>query len=81
MPLTLSVDYESRMHEAGMSLDGLRDQAVHAVRRRPWARAMNSSNMKYYEELVCEVVDEFVAALSQRLGHVVDFSEWATFFG
>ncbi|KAI0093381.1 high nitrogen upregulated cytochrome P450 monooxygenase 1 [Irpex rosettiformis] len=73
--------YNTRTHEAGVSLDGLRDQALHTVRRRPWSRGMSSTSMKYYEELVHLVVREFVTSLSQRAGKVVDFTEWATFFG
>ncbi len=64
-----------------MSLDGLRDQALHAIRRRPWSRALNSANMKPYEEIARNVVGEFVTTLSQYRGDAVDLSEWSTFFG
>lgn len=77
------LDYNTRTHEAGVSLDGLRDQALHTVRRRPWARGMSSASMKYYEGLVHTVVEDFVDSLSQRAarGEVIDFTEWANFFG
>ena len=51
------------------------------MRRRPWARGMSSTSMKYYEELVNHVVKELVTAFNQRVGEVVDFTEWATYFG
>lgn len=77
----LVLDYNTRIHEAGVSLDGLRDQALHAVRRRPWARGMNSASMKYYEELVKSTVADLLSALHQREGEIVDISRWMTFFG
>ena len=44
---------------------------------------MNSASMKHYEGLVRNVVADFVAALGQRAssGEVIDFTEWANFFG
>ena len=77
----LGADYDSRRHEAGMSLDGMRDQALHAVRRRPWARGMNSASMKYYEELIRETLGDLIVALKQRTGRPIDMSEWTNFFG
>lgn len=79
--LIMSVDYDSRRHEAGMSLDGLRDQALHAVRRRPWARGMNSASMKHYEELIHDTLSDLITALKQRTGKTVDMSEWTNYFG
>ncbi|GJE95883.1 cytochrome P450 [Phanerochaete sordida] len=73
--------YDSRRHEAGMSLDGLRDQALHAVRRRPWARGMNSASMKHYEELIHDTLSDLITALKQRTGKTVDMSEWTNYFG
>lgn len=75
------VDYNTRIHEAGTSLDGLRDEALHTVRRRPWARGMNSASMKYYEELLKNTVVDLMTAFRQREGEVVDISQWMTFFG
>lgn len=74
-------DYQTRIHEAGTSLDGLRDMALHTVRRRPWARGMNSASMKYYEELVRSTVGDLLTGLRQREGETVDISRWMTFFG
>lgn len=73
----------TRIHEAGVSLDGLRDPALHAVRRRPWARGMNSASMKYYEQLIHATVGDLTGAFKQRMetGEVVDLSAWMTFFG
>ena len=64
-----------------MGLDGLRDEAVHAVRRRPWARGMNSAAMKYYEELIRSTVGDLVTGLKHRTGKPLDISQWFTFFG
>lgn len=74
-------DYDTRQHEAGVSLDGLRDPALHVVRRRPWARGMNSASMKYYEELIRSTVGDLLSSLRQRTNDTVDISAWMTFFG
>ncbi|PSR73907.1 hypothetical protein PHLCEN_2v10265 [Hermanssonia centrifuga] len=73
--------YDTREHEAGVSLDGLRDPALHTIRRKPWARGMNSTAMKYYEDLVRSQVGELARAFHQREGEKVDISAWMTFFG
>ncbi|KAI0093392.1 high nitrogen upregulated cytochrome P450 monooxygenase 1 [Irpex rosettiformis] len=73
--------YDTRIHEAGMSLDGIRDRSLHTIRHRPWARAMNTANIKHYEGLLSNVVADFIAALSQREGEVINMSEWSMFFG
>ena len=74
-------DYETRRHEAGVSLDGLRDPALHAIRRRPWSKGMNSASMKYYEELLRTTIGDLTDAFKQRTNEVVDLSAWMTFFG
>ena len=69
------------MQEAGVSLDGIRDLAHHHERRRLWTRAMSSTSMKHYEELLRNCLVNFVTSLSERQGETVDLMEWATFFG
>ncbi|KAJ3554506.1 hypothetical protein NM688_g3073 [Phlebia brevispora] len=73
--------YDTREHEEGVSLDGLRDMTVHTSRRRPWARGMNSTAMKYYEGLIKSTVDDLLAGLHKRGGQKLDISAWMTFFG
>nr|AAX81445.1 high nitrogen upregulated cytochrome P450 monooxygenase 1 [Phanerodontia chrysosporium] len=73
--------YDSRQHEAGMSLDGMRDQALHAIRRRPWARGMNTAAMKYYEELIRNTLSDLIVGLKQRTNRPIDISEWTNYFG
>lgn len=79
--MEISADYNTRKHDGGVSLDGLRDQALHTVRRRPWARGMNTASMKYYEQLVTSTVNDLITAFRQRDGEVINISEWMTFFG
>ena len=69
------------MHEAGRSVDGIRDLAHHHERRRLWTRAMNSTNMKHYEDPLRNCLNDFVTSLSERQGETVDLTEWVTFFG
>lgn len=74
-------DYDTREHEAGVSLDGMRDPVLHVARRRPWARGMNNAAMKHYEELLRETVGDLVRAFKSRENEVVDVSTWMTYFG
>lgn len=74
-------DYESRVHPTGVSLDGIRDPAYHAARRRPWARAMNTSATKHYEDILRQNIATIVGAFQSRLGQKLDISAWMTFYG
>lgn len=69
------------MCKAGISLEGIRDLAHHHERRGVWTRAMNSANVKYYEEPLRDCLENFVTSLSERQGETVDLTEWITFFG
>ncbi|EKM50334.1 uncharacterized protein PHACADRAFT_264951 [Phanerochaete carnosa HHB-10118-sp] len=73
--------YDTRIHDSGVSLDGLRDMALHTVRRRPWARAMNSASTKYYEELIRKTVSDLISGLNERVDRPVDIAEWMSLFG
>ena len=74
-------DYNTREHDAGVSLDGLRDTALHTVRRKPWARGMNSAAMKHYESLIRSTVQDLLDALYKRVGQKIDISAWMTAYG
>ena len=63
-----------------MSLDGLRDPALHAVRRRPWARGMNSASMKYYEQLIGRTIGDLIKSFDERAGQVLLINQWMGFF-
>ena len=67
----------------GPSLDGIRDPALHTVRRRPWARGMGTAAMKHYEALIGRTVGDLTQAFKEKAacGEVVDLSRWMTFFG
>lgn len=73
--------YDTREHDNGVSLDGIRDPALHAVRRRPWARAMNSASTQYFEELIQHTVSDLTGGLKERAGESIDLTEWMSFFG
>lgn len=76
-----TTDYNTREHEAGVSLDGLRDTAQHAARRKPWARGMNSAAMKHYENLIRSTVRDLLGALHKREGEKIDIAAWMTAYG
>lgn len=70
------------MVDGTLSLDGLREWAEHAPRRKPWTKAMSISALKGYEPLLVEHVTKLVDALEERArkSEVVDISEWMSFF-
>ncbi|EKM50335.1 uncharacterized protein PHACADRAFT_201174 [Phanerochaete carnosa HHB-10118-sp] len=72
--------YDTRLYDGEPSLEGIRDPALHAVRRRPWTRAMNSASMKYYEELIYNTVGDLVSGLKERVGGPVDIADWMSLF-
>ncbi|PSR81867.1 hypothetical protein PHLCEN_2v6239 [Hermanssonia centrifuga] len=72
--------YDTRKHEEGTSLDGIKEYTVHAVRRRPWARGMNSTAMKYYEGVIKEETANLIHGLRERKSKEVDISAWMSFF-
>ncbi|EKM55979.1 uncharacterized protein PHACADRAFT_174150 [Phanerochaete carnosa HHB-10118-sp] len=47
-------------------LIGLRDNATHARRRRPWNRAFSSAALKNYEPVIVKRVSQFVALLEKQ---------------
>lgn len=59
----------------------MRDWDVHAVRRKPWARAMNASALKGYEDIVIRKSTELMEQLTLHLEEVVDMSAWASYYG
>ncbi|GJE90443.1 cytochrome P450 [Phanerochaete sordida] len=73
--------YDPRIQDVDVALDGIRDPAVHAIRRRPWARAMNSASMKHYEDLICTTVTDLVNGLTKRLDEPIDIAIWMSFYG
>lgn len=77
----MHLDYDSRVHPAGISLDGIRDMKYHAARRRPWSRGMSTTAIKYYEELLRLNLASVVTSLQSRVGQKIDISSWMTYFG
>ena len=74
-------DYDTRQHEAGSSLDGMRDVVEHTARRRLWSRGMNSTAMKYYEVLIRQTVTDLIIGFEQHGKEAIDISRWMTYFG
>lgn len=75
------LDYDTRLNTDCPQLDSMRDYNEHAVRRKPWARAMNASALKGYEEIVIQKSNELMEQLSSRLGEVVDMNVWIGYYG
>lgn len=74
-------DYDTRAHDTGISIDGLRDPVLHASRRKTWNTGMGSTALKYYEGLVGDTVNALLRAFHDRDSKQIDMSEWMTFFG
>lgn len=76
------VDYNTRRQGDLIPLDGYRDFVPHAVRRKPWTRALNTSAIKDYEADVHDKVKQLVDTLGAKAkkGETVDISDWMSFF-
>ncbi|GJE85092.1 cytochrome P450 [Phanerochaete sordida] len=61
-----------------MSLIGLRDNASHARRRRPWTRAFSSAALRNYEPVIARRGAQFVELLAEKKR--VDFGHWVHLF-
>lgn len=64
-----------------MSIDGLRDFREHAIRRRPWTRAMNISAISCYTDSLKDKIHELLGVLRQHEGVPVDLAHWLSLFG
>lgn len=76
------VDYNTRRQGDLIPLDGYRDFVPHAVRRKPWTRALNSSAVKEYEADVHDKVKQLVDSLEAKAekGEAVNMSDQMSFF-
>lgn len=76
------VDYNTRRQGDLIPLDGYRDFVPHAVRRKPWTRALNSGAVKDYEADVHDKVKQLVDSLEAKAekGQTVNISDWMSFF-
>ena len=81
MYLKSLLDYETRRHSEGVQLDGLRNPSEHATRRRPWARATNSSSLKAHHGLLKEGVSMLMESLAKQPSTHVKLNSWMTYFG
>ncbi|KAI0786227.1 cytochrome P450 [Abortiporus biennis] len=61
------------------SLVSLRDNAIHARRRKPWSRAMSTSALKEYQIVIAQRSAQFVETLLDQKGQV-DLSERISFY-
>lgn len=69
-------DYGSRVQEVGSQLDGMRDFTEHSKRRKLWNKSVTPAAIKEYGEMLKGVITEFMEALEQREGEVLDVSAW-----
>ena len=75
-------DYVARRSLSGtVQLDGVSDFKEHALRRKPWNKAMSSAAIKTYEPTVKSKVRELIDALGKRAGEEVNISDWISFYG
>lgn len=60
-------------------LISVRDSKEHAIRRRPWNRAFNSTAIRNYEPLIFERTSQLVDVLAKQTG-TVDLLKWIHYF-
>ncbi|CAL1708185.1 unnamed protein product [Somion occarium] len=71
--------YDIRTQDGVSPLDGLKDYAEHAARRRLWNRGTSVASAKTYTDHLRHVIDEFMQALAQRQDQTIDISKWMSF--
>ncbi len=59
-------------------MDGIRDQTLHTIRRKPWTRATSIAALKGYEEILKSTIHELLSAFTARQGEEIDISMWMT---
>ena len=77
--ISLASDYDTRKQEDGHALDGIRDLALHATRRKPWNKGMGTGALKFYSEILKRRVDSLIGELDRRKGTTIDIGNWVTF--
>lgn len=61
-----------------LPLVGLRDNATHSRRRKPWNRAFSTVALKNYEPIIARRSSELVELLAEKKH--VDFAHWVHLF-
>lgn len=61
-------------------LIAFRDPAAHLKRRKPWNRAFSTTSVKEFEPIIQHRVQQFVDALAERQGQVLDLAAWVSYF-
>ena len=77
--IPLASDYDTRKQEDGRALDGIRDLASHATRRKPWNKGMGTGALKFYSEILKRRVNSLIEELDRRKGSAIDIGNWVTF--
>lgn len=76
------LDYDTRKQKEGhATMDGLRDFSEHAARRKPWSKAMSTTALKEYSDVLVSKVQELRGGLAKRRGKSINISAWMTYFG
>ena len=52
----------------------MRDFELHAVRRKPWARAMNMAAIKGYEDIIVEKIEQLMQQFAKHEGEPLDMA-------
>lgn len=77
----ISADFDTRQHEVGISVDGIRTFEEHAIRRRPWTQAMSVSAVNYYTDAMKDKILELLEVFQQHEGAPIDLAYWLNLFG
>ncbi len=73
--------YDIRVSDSGLQIDAIKDFDVHAIRRKPWTRALAPGALKDYEEIVMSKTGLLMEKLTERVGQDVDISAWMSYYG
>ncbi|KAJ3551196.1 hypothetical protein NM688_g4850 [Phlebia brevispora] len=70
-----------RLPSGRYMIDGVRDFAESAVRRKQWLKAMSGEGLKGCEDALASKIRELCENLKRRQEEAVDISAWMSYFG
>ncbi|KAI0812689.1 cytochrome P450 [Irpex lacteus] len=73
--------YDIRVSDSGLQIDAIKDFDLHAIRRKPWTRALAPGALKDYEEIIMSKTGLLMEKLAERVRQDVDISAWMSYYG
>ncbi|KAL8822793.1 MAG: hypothetical protein Q9191_006478 [Dirinaria sp. TL-2023a] len=80
-PCLKSPWYDYVVYQNLESLHSARDEATHEARRKIWDRGFSMRALRDYESRITKYTEQLVSGIRQRVGQVVNASDWFLYYG